>query len=92
MAYTAFDRFVARCRFRAALPHIRENARICDIGCGQEAAFIHFSRQRISFGVGLDNQFPTTKGRGATVIHADIRQRLPLRSGSFDHAVMLAVL
>jgi SAM-dependent methyltransferase len=29
---------------------------------------------------------------GATVVHADIRQRLSLSSGGFDHAAMLAVL
>jgi 2-polyprenyl-3-methyl-5-hydroxy-6-metoxy-1,4-benzoquinol methylase len=92
MAYTEFDRFVARCRFRAALPHIREGTRICDIGCGKEAGFIHFAEQRIRLGVGVDYQFPQDSDRRTAVITANILQGLPFQSAAFDHAVMLAVL
>ena len=54
MAYTAFDRFVARCRFRAVLPHIRQGSRVCDVGCGPGAPLLVFLGERIRFGLGLD--------------------------------------
>jgi SAM-dependent methyltransferase len=92
MTYTAFDRFVAWCRFRAVLPHIRPQARVCDIGCGPDAPFLHYARGRIGFGVGIDDHIAATAPTGGTLIRGDITQGLPFRSGCFDHAVLLAVL
>jgi len=92
MPYTAFDRFVAWRRFCAAIPHVRAGARICDIGCGLEAAFLSYARPRINFGVGLDYRVSPRESTGAAIVRADIARGLPLRSASFDHAVMLAVL
>ena len=92
MPYTAFDRFVAWRRFRAAIPHIRAGARVCDIGCGLEAAFLRYARPRINFGVGLDCQVSAHHSARAVIVRADIARGLPIRSESFDHAVMLAVL
>lgn len=92
MGYTAFDRFVARQRFRAALPHVRAGSRVCDVGCGIEAAFLDFAAQRIAAGVGLDDQVAEEKSGKWRRIRADITQRLPLEDSSFDHVVMLAVL
>lgn len=91
MAYTAFDRFVAWCRFRAALPHIRDGARVCDIGCGLEARFLAWLGPRIRGAVGLDYQVSGALN-GAPVVFTDITKGLPVKSAQFDHAVMLAVL
>lgn len=91
MAYTTFDRFVAWCRFRAALPHIREGARVCDIGCGLDARFLKWLEPRIRGGLGLDYQVSGAPPRSSVVL-ADISKELPVKSGQFDHAVMLAVL
>ena len=88
MAYTAFDRFVAWRRFRAARPHIRPGTRVCDIGCGLEARFLQWLGPRIRGGVGLDYQVC----HGATVVFTDITKGLPVKTAQFDHAVMLAVL
>jgi ubiquinone/menaquinone biosynthesis C-methylase UbiE len=88
MAYTSFDRFVAWCRFRAARPHVRPGAFVCDIGCGLDARFLKWLGSHIGGGVGLDYQV----NHGANVVFTDITKGLPLRSGRFDHAVMLAVL
>jgi SAM-dependent methyltransferase len=92
MAYTGIDRFIARMRFRAAYPHIRAGSRVCDLGCGLEAAFLDYAGDRISHGVGVDDQVQdSVQGRWQRV-HADIREDLPLTSGQFDQVVMLAVL
>jgi ubiquinone/menaquinone biosynthesis C-methylase UbiE len=91
MAYTTFDRFVAWRRFRAALPHIREGARVCDIGCGLDARFLNWLGPRIRDGLGLDYQVGGSASQVAVVL-ADITRGLPVRSGQFDHAVLLAVL
>lgn len=91
MAYTAFDRFVAWCRFRAARPHIRQDAQVCDIGCGLEARFLRWLGPRIRGGVGLDYQV-SKRSNGAPVVFTDITKGLPVKSAYFDHAVMLAVL
>jgi SAM-dependent methyltransferase len=92
MAYTGIDRFIARLRFRAAYPYIRAGSRVCDLGCGLEAAFLDYAGDRISHGVGVDDQVENgVHGRWQRV-HADIRGELPLRSSQFDHVVMLAVL
>jgi len=92
MAYTGIDRFLARQRFRAAYQHIQRGSRVCDLGCGLDAAFLDFAADRIAEGVGVDDQVPDG-GRGRwRLVRADIRQALPLPAGQFDHVVMLAVL
>ena len=94
MAYTKVDHFIARMRFRAALPHVRANARVCDLGCGLEAAFLHFAADRIASGVGVDDQVkesPERDNGSFRLVHADITSPLPLPTASFDHVVMLAV-
>jgi SAM-dependent methyltransferase len=92
MPYTAFDRFVAWCRFRAAWPYVRRHARVCDLGCGLGAEFLRWLGPGISLGVGLDVQVRGAEARGQRVVASDITRGLPLRSGQFDHVVMLAVL
>jgi ubiquinone/menaquinone biosynthesis C-methylase UbiE len=92
MAYTVFDRLVAWFRFRAALPHIRRGALVCDIGCGLGARFLQSASSRISFGVGIDYQFPGPAPAGAALVCGNIAQGMPFPSNQFDHAVMLAVL
>ena len=93
MPYTTFDRFVAWRRFRAALPHIRPRARVCDVGCGLDARFLRYARGRIAFGVGIDDQLtvPADPATG-TLIRGNIFQGLPFRPDCFDHAILLAVL
>jgi SAM-dependent methyltransferase len=92
MAYTTFDRVVAWFRFRAALPHIRCGALVCDIGCGLGARFLQSASSRISFGVGIDYQVQAPPPAGAALVCGNIAQGIPFRSNQFDHAVMLAVL
>jgi ubiquinone/menaquinone biosynthesis C-methylase UbiE len=92
MAYTGIDRYIAQWRFRAAYQHIRPGSRVCDLGCGLEAAFLEYAADRIVGGVGVDDQVKDgTHGRWQC-IHADIRAPLPLQGGQFDHVMMLAVL
>ncbi|HUK81017.1 MAG TPA: methyltransferase domain-containing protein [Verrucomicrobiae bacterium] len=91
MSYTAFDRFVAWRRFRAALPYIRKGARVCDIGCGLDARFLQWLGPRIGVRIGLDCQVGTSTNN-APVVVSDITKRLPVKSAQFDHTVMLAVL
>src|SRR5947208_10557317 len=91
MPYTKVDHFIAKMRFRAAYPHLRAGSRVCDLGCGLEMAFLDFAEDKIATGVGIDDQVESgTKGRWKR-IHADLRGRLPLNDGEFDHVVMLAV-
>ena len=92
MAYTAFDRFVAWCRFRAAAPHIRLQSRVCDIGCGAGAPFLHHVESHLISGVGLDEYAGESRKEKISVVQANITARLPLESGQFDHVTMLAVL
>lgn len=92
MPYTGIDHFIAKMRFRAAYPQIREGSRVCDLGCGLETAFLDYASDRIATGVGLDDQVAdATPGRWKRV-RADLRSPLPLADGDFDHVVMLAVL
>ena|SRR5215472_3070993 len=91
MAYTRLDHIIARIRFRAAYPHLKAASRVCDLGCGLEMAFLDFAEDKIAVGVGIDDQVENgTHGRWRRV-HADLRARLPLEDGQFDHVVMLAV-
>jgi SAM-dependent methyltransferase len=92
MAYTGLDHFIAKLRFRAAYPYIRSGSRVCDLGCGLEAAFLNYAGDKISHGVGVDDQVEDgVRGRWWRV-HGDISAPLPVESGHFDHVVMLAVL
>src|SRR6266436_70315 len=92
MSYTGLDHFIARLRFRAGYPHIRKGARVCDLGCGLDAAFLDFAAERIAHGVGVDDQVRDGAARRWQRVRADIRAALPLESGQFDNVVMLAVL
>src|SRR5271156_228817 len=92
MPYTGIDHFIARMRFGAAYPYIRQGSRVCDLGCGLEAAFREYSSDRIATGVGVDDQVEDgVRGRWQRV-KGDLRDTLPLADGTFDHVVMLAVL
>lgn len=92
MPYTGIDRFIARMRFRAAYPFVKQGARVCDLGCGLEAAFLDYAADRIAVGVGLDDQVVDgQKGRWKRV-RGDLQSPLPFADGEFDHVVMLAVL
>src|ERR1700731_2709138 len=92
MAYTGLDHFIARLRFRAAYPYIRSGSRVCDLGCGLEAAFLNYAGDKISHGFGVDDQVEDgVRGRWWRV-HGDITVPLPVESAQFDHVVMLAVL
>lgn len=93
MAYTRIDHFIARLRFRAAYPHLRQGSRVCDLGCGLEAAFLDYAGDRIAAGVGVDDQVENGVPGRFPRVHANISAPpLPLQSGQFDHVVMLAVL
>jgi ubiquinone/menaquinone biosynthesis C-methylase UbiE len=92
MAYTGLDRFVARCRFRAAIPHIKPQSSVCDVGCGLDAAFLTFAGSRIARGIGIDDQAETETQTKWPVIRADIYSGLPFADNEFEHVVMLAVL
>jgi SAM-dependent methyltransferase len=92
MAYTRIDRFIAKKRFRAAYPHIRNDSRVCDLGCGLEAAFLDYAADRITFGAGVDDQVNECVDGRWQRLRADLRSPLPFPGGHFDHVVMLAVL
>jgi ubiquinone/menaquinone biosynthesis C-methylase UbiE len=92
MAYTAFDRFVAWCRFRAAAPHIRVQSTVCDLGCGAGAPFLKYIESRLISGVGLDEHVGQSPRDNILIVHADITGTLPLENAQFDHVTMLAVL
>jgi ubiquinone/menaquinone biosynthesis C-methylase UbiE len=92
MAYTAFDRFVAWRRFRAAAPHIGVRSTVCDLGCGAGAPFLKYIESRLISGVGLDEYAGQSSRDKISVVRADITASLPLESAQFDHVTMLAVL
>jgi SAM-dependent methyltransferase len=92
MPYTAFDRFVARQRFRVVLPLIGQDTRVCDLGAGVETGFLRIARSRIKFGVGVDRVKPEPHPELFPFVRGDISAGVPLRGGGFHHVVMLAVL
>jgi SAM-dependent methyltransferase len=92
MPYTAFERFVARQRFRVVLPFIAQDSRVCDFGAGLETGFLRNARSRIKFGVGVDIVTPEPQPGLFPFVRANISAGVPLRSGEFQHVVMLAVL
>jgi ubiquinone/menaquinone biosynthesis C-methylase UbiE len=92
MPYTGIDHFMARMRFRSAVPFLKNGSRVCDLGCGLEMAFLDYAADRIAAGVGLDDQIADgTEGRWKRV-RGDLRSPLPFSDGEFDHVVMLAVI
>jgi ubiquinone/menaquinone biosynthesis C-methylase UbiE len=92
MPYTGIDKFIARMRFRAAYPHVRAGSRVCDLGCGLEAAFLDYAADKIAVGVGVDDQVEDGTRGSWKRLRADLRSPLPFADGEFDHVVMLAVL
>jgi len=92
MPYTGLDRWIARLRFRAAYAHLRQGSRVCDLGCGLHAAFLDYAQDRISYGVGIDDQVQSATAGRWERIQSDLNAPLPFPDGHFDHVVMLAVL
>jgi ubiquinone/menaquinone biosynthesis C-methylase UbiE len=92
MAYTWVDMAIARMRFRAAYPFIKPGARVCDLGCRLQAAFLNYAANRIATGVGLDDQVEEGQRGRWKLLRADLQSPLPLEDARFDHVVMLAVL
>ena len=92
MPYTGVDHFIARLRFRAAYPYVTKGSRVCDLGCGLEAAFLDYAADRIASGIGIDDQVENGEHGKWQRLRADILAPLPLPSQEFDHVVMLAVL
>lgn len=92
MPYTAFDRFLARQRFRVVLPLIGQGTRVCDLGAGLEMGFLSSARSRVRFGVGVDVVTPELRPNLFPFVRGDISDGVPLRNREFDHVVMLAVL
>src|SRR5437660_12926413 len=92
MAYTWVDRLVARMRFRAAYPFISPGTRVCDLGCGLEAAFLDYAADRIGQGVGLDAQGAVGVEGSWNRGRADLQAPLPVSASAIDDVVMLAVL
>ena len=92
MAYTSFDRFIARQRFYAAYTYIRAGSRVCDLGCGLHAAFLDYADDRITDGVGVDDQVQDGHQGRWLCVRSNILHPLPLATGAYDHVVMLAVL
>ena len=81
MPYTGIDHFIARMRFRAAYPYIRPGSRVCDLGCGLEAAFLDYAADRISHGVGVDDQVRRRRAGRWQRVRGDLRSPLPLPDG-----------
>jgi SAM-dependent methyltransferase len=79
-------------RFRAAYPFIKRGTKVCDLGCGLEAAFLDYAADRVAKGVGLDDQVVDGVGGRWRRVRADLQSPLPFADGEFDHVVMLAVL
>jgi len=92
MPYTGTDHLIARMRFRVAYPYLRRGSRVCDLGCGLEAAFLNSAADKISHGVGVDDQVEEGIQGRWQLIRADLYSQLPFPDGHFDHVVMLAVL
>jgi SAM-dependent methyltransferase len=92
MPYTGIDKWFARMRFDAAYPHVRAGSRVCDLGCGLEAAFLDYAADKIAVGVGVDDQVEDGERGKWKRVRADLRSPLPFANGEFDHVVMLAVL
>ena len=92
MPYTGIDHFIARMRFRAAYPYIRQGSRVCDLGCGLEAGFLDYASDRVAMGVGVDDQVEEGVRGLWQHVRADLRSPLPFPDDHFDHVVMLAVL
>ena len=87
--YSAFERFLTWRRFRAATPFIGFESRVCDVGFGPRAPFLHSIESRLLSGVGLDeNPGELTQGK-ISALRTNITSPLPLESEQFNHVTML---
>lgn len=80
-------------RLRQAINHIKPGSTVCDIGCGNPSRLLDKIQPIIKHGIGLDLDVPSTKAKNLSYKKIDFEnQKLPLKSGSVDTVVLLAVI
>jgi len=79
-------------RYRHITGHIPKDAKVCDVGCGANANFLHRIQPYISFGIGLDKYAKPYRDKKLEIKPMQIASRLPLAKTSVDVVTMLAFL
>ena len=85
------DRILQQWRIRRASPWIRDDARVLDVGCFDDALFAALGR-RLGSGVGLDPLLTRPVERDRFRLLPGHFPDVQLADGSFDAITMLAVL
>jgi hypothetical protein len=66
------DRFIARCRFRATLSHIKPQSSVCDVGFGLDGAFLTSAGDGASF---YEFELSSAERRSAGSIASSINRK-----------------
>src|SRR3989344_2584067 len=79
-------------RIRRIIKNIQPKARLCDIGCGYNARFLHTIKDRIHRGYGFDPKLEFSSDENLELHPLKIGNRIDLPDNSMDCVTMLAVL
>lgn len=71
---------------------IKKGAVMCDIGCGKNASLVTGLAEDLKKGVGLDARTENETRGNIETMSADLENKLPLPSETFDLVTVLAVL
>jgi len=86
-----FEKFLSIMRAREAERFVPEGGVVVDFGCGYDALFLRRIAGRVRKGVGIDRDVPKGEGN-LSFIRAGLGPGLPVKGGSADMVVMLAVV
>lgn len=87
----ALDRFLQRWRIGKALPFIRRNDRLLDVGC-YDRSLIDRARPRIASAVGIDSNVSSSREDRVEILQGHFPDSPRFDDASFDCISMLAVL
>jgi ubiquinone/menaquinone biosynthesis C-methylase UbiE len=72
--------------------YIPKHAIVCDLGCGEDGAFLHRISDHLDRGVGLDLSVKMSKHPRIDLVKADLNHHLPIGNRSVNVVTSLAVI
>lgn len=86
------DKIIEYFRFMKIGKYIKKDIILLDLGCGFNGNLLHFYKNRIKFGIGVDIVVNKLKDKKIQLLKGNLSSPIKLLSNSFDCITLLAVI